>query len=79
MDAPLGLVGHSFGGLTALSYANEDPAADVIVSLDGSIGTADGAALARRAGWTFPAVRAPLFDLHRATPEPRDVSIIHSL
>jgi hypothetical protein len=75
----VGLVGHSFGALAALYFANENTDVDVVVSLDGSIGTDAGAELARRVGWTFASVTAPLFDLYRARTDAQDRSIVDSL
>ncbi len=75
----LGIVGHSYGGLAALVYADHTPDVDVVVTLDGSAVTERGIALVREANWTFAAARAPVLNLFRATAPPRDLSVFDRL
>lgn len=73
------IVGHSYGGLAALRYADVVPDVAAVVALDGSAVTERGIALVQEAGWAFASARAPVLNLFRATAPPRDLSVFDRL
>lgn len=70
------IVGHSSGAVVALEAA-ADPRVAAIVSLDGSIATAEGGALLREIG--IEPVGVPILDLQAAGHPDRDTAVLDSL
>lgn len=60
---PLGLVGYSFGGRSALLLAGREPRVQAFVSLDSGIAAKAGRDWLPRGGWDASAVRTPILHL----------------
>jgi dienelactone hydrolase len=78
----VGVIGMSFGGLTALSLAMRNAAIDAVVSLDGGIGSASNVenfGFARGPFHDVPRFTKPLLHLYSATSPGTDLAYLSTL